>query len=163
MISIHNYAVSFCNEQLRYALFKSITFLGITAIARLWLYYCNGQLLYALLQFKTTFVFNANSTTENIFGSTTIDSLSWKSKWLTFIYNIVIDKFCVHNCNSKLFLCAITIDNIRYHCSLYTTCDRLTLWLVKLLSQLKMQNMTTEFYNNIHYNSRNNINTLKTG
>ena len=45
---------------------------------------------------------------------------------------------------------------------MYPTCWGLTLWLVELLSQLKMQNMTMKCSNIINYNNSDNIYTLTT-
>ena len=45
---------------------------------------------------------------------------------------------------------------------MHKICYELTLWLVELLSQLKMQNMTMKCSNIINYNNSDNIYTLTT-
>ena len=57
----------------------------------------------------------------------------------TFLYTTAIVNFCMYYCNYQ-HLFEI----------LYKTCYELTLWLVELLSQLEMQNMTTECLNIIN-------------
>jgi len=63
---------------------------------------------------------------------------------------------------SSVTLFITTNITLKHNYSFYTTCSGLILWLVELLSQLKMQNMTTEWSNNLNYNSSNNIYTLPT-
>ena len=100
-----------------------------------------------------------------------------------FLSTIAIGYFCMHYCNWQLLfgllqlrtnsccrlalttsvtLIATTHIDLYQHYSIWQTCYELTLWLLELLLQLEIQNMSKECSNIINYNNSNNIYRLTT-
>ena len=109
---------------------------------------------------------------EHIFS--TIDSLSCTVRLMTFVCTIanlqpffgLLQLKNILCCKSNIKItCGIVYNNIH---NTKTTLEllynllRLILLLVELLSQLKIQNMTTEWSNDLSYNNSNNTYTLPT-
>ena len=99
------------------------------------MYYCDWQFLYALLQLTT------------------------------FVCTIAVPKYSLLQKKTSRSLVTLFIKTFRIlkqHNRVYKTCYRRILWLVELLSQLKMQNLTMKCSNIINHNNSNNIYTLTT-
>ena len=156
-----------------FALLQSTkTFLCTTAIVNFCLHYCNCQ------RFMEFTIANYNWS---------VKCFDWLLKaplylttffmhycsWLllfalfqltTFVLTITTEDYCIlqNDIKTSVTLIATAHINKKQHYSLYKTFYDLTLWLLELLSQLKMQNMTTKCSNVIHYNNSNNIHKLTT-
>ena len=86
-----------------------------------------------------------------------------------FLCSIAIYNIFMHKCICNIICCKNIIKMIIYNnlhkqliYILYATCCWLILWIVELLPQLRMQNMTTECSYNLSYTNSSNIYTLTT-
>ena len=102
------------------------------------LHYCNGWFLFQFCIWTQQKQKSCDS------------SCVYNLKKTTFVHIIAIDNSCLHFLQCPLHWlqqCTLSYD------SLYKTCYKLTLWLVEMLSQPEILNMTTECSKIMNYNN----------
>ena len=180
IIAVVNFCMHHCNLQFLH--YSNIVFLYTTAIHSFYMHYFNRQLLYVLLQFLFTVTSEilccSTIPIDNISSTNTIINFYiyyWNRQSFMHFWFWRVHFMLMQSTTAVCYIAIVEYSMLQkqYHyqnnCNtlittlgVYLTCYGLTFWLLELLWQLKMQNMTTEYSNNLNHNNRNNTNTLTT-